>query len=186
MIRPSLPMRGRPRLRWIGRWTDSRVDDGARGRSLDRRRAATRRGPGTDVRLPRVAPSRHRHGLSHVAIRSDPNRRRAIGCTALYSGWVARVTKASRASRLEGGSVQARDPRSGRPPDRPTGRPAFGVGPIARVTQSPLAARPVPAPAQAPTNGAGRFPRRSRSPPASCPSASGCRTCAATSARTST
>ena len=54
--------------------------------------------------------------------------------------------------------MQARDPRSGRPPDRPTGRPAFGVGPIARVTQSPLAARPVPAPAQAPTNGTGSVP----------------------------
>ena len=53
--------------------------------------------------------------------------------------------------------MQARDPRSGRPggpsgSDRPgggsgsrsssaPGRPAFGVGPIARVTPSPLAAR---------------------------------------------
>ncbi len=54
--------------------------------------------------------------------------------------------------------MQARDPRTGRPvggsgpgqPSRPgstsgrsaTGRPAFGVGPIARVTPSPLVARP--------------------------------------------
>jgi hypothetical protein len=52
--------------------------------------------------------------------------------------------------------MQARDPKSGLPPSRPggpsrsggpsrpsgaTGRPAFGVGPIARVTPSPLAAR---------------------------------------------
>jgi hypothetical protein len=43
--------------------------------------------------------------------------------------------------------VQARDPRSGRsggPPGRPgnaVGRPAFGVGPIARVSPSPLAGK---------------------------------------------
>jgi len=54
--------------------------------------------------------------------------------------------------------MQARDPRTGRPAGSPggsgrpgapgarpvspaTGRPAFGVGPIARVTPSPLAAR---------------------------------------------
>ena len=36
--------------------------------------------------------------------------------------------------------MQARDPRSGRPPTGSTGRPAFGVGPIARVTPSPLVA----------------------------------------------
>ena len=35
--------------------------------------------------------------------------------------------------------MQARDPK-GRP-NAPTGRPAFGMGPIARVTPSPLAAR---------------------------------------------
>jgi hypothetical protein len=34
--------------------------------------------------------------------------------------------------------VQARDPKAGRP-GSPTGRPAFGVGPIARVQPSPLA-----------------------------------------------
>ena len=50
--------------------------------------------------------------------------------------------------------MQARDPRSGRPPAGATGRPGFGVGPIARVTPSPLAARATPAPPQAPTNGA--------------------------------
>ena len=42
--------------------------------------------------------------------------------------------------------MQARDPRTGRPGDRrapghATGRPQFGVGPIARVTPSPLVAR---------------------------------------------
>lgn len=36
--------------------------------------------------------------------------------------------------------MQARDPKTGRPGGQ-TGRPAFGVGPIARVTPSPLAAR---------------------------------------------
>jgi hypothetical protein len=50
--------------------------------------------------------------------------------------------------------VQPRDPRTGRPTAGPTGRPAFGVGPIARVTPSPLVARPAPAPPAAPTNGA--------------------------------
>ena len=48
--------------------------------------------------------------------------------------------------------VHARDPKQGRPASRPsdgpTGRPSFGVGPIARVVPSPLAAR---AAAQAPT-----------------------------------
>jgi hypothetical protein len=34
--------------------------------------------------------------------------------------------------------VQARDPRAGRRASGPTGRPEFGVGPIARVTPSPL------------------------------------------------
>ncbi len=37
--------------------------------------------------------------------------------------------------------MQARDPRSGRQSGGPTGRPAFGVGPIARVSPSPQAAR---------------------------------------------
>ena len=40
--------------------------------------------------------------------------------------------------------MQARDPRSGRPArgtTGSTGRPAFGVGPIARVSPSPLSAR---------------------------------------------
>ena len=41
--------------------------------------------------------------------------------------------------------MQARDPKSGRP-SGPTGRPEFGVGPIARVTPSPLVRRPAPAP----------------------------------------
>jgi hypothetical protein len=48
--------------------------------------------------------------------------------------------------------VQARDPRSGRPAAGPSGRPPFGVGPIARVTPSPLAARTTQAP-EVPTNG---------------------------------
>jgi hypothetical protein len=48
--------------------------------------------------------------------------------------------------------MQARDPKPGQPPNRPggqsnragapTGRPAFGIGPIARVSPSPLANRP--------------------------------------------
>ena len=50
--------------------------------------------------------------------------------------------------------MQPRDPRSGRPTAGPTGRPGFGVGPIARVTPSPLAARSVPAAPVVPTNGA--------------------------------
>jgi hypothetical protein len=49
--------------------------------------------------------------------------------------------------------VQARDPRSGRPPVGPTGRPAFGVGPIARVTPSARVARAAQAPSEAPGNG---------------------------------
>lgn len=38
--------------------------------------------------------------------------------------------------------MRARDPGPGRSQGRPTGRPAFGVGPIARVSPSPFAARP--------------------------------------------
>jgi hypothetical protein len=38
--------------------------------------------------------------------------------------------------------LQAREPRTGRPGSGSTGRPAFGVGPIARVTPSPAAAGP--------------------------------------------
>lgn len=34
--------------------------------------------------------------------------------------------------------MQARDPRTGRSAPKPTGRPEFGVGPIARVSSSPL------------------------------------------------
>jgi hypothetical protein len=41
--------------------------------------------------------------------------------------------------------VQARDPKSGRP-GAPVGRPAFGVGPIARVPPSPVARPAAPAP----------------------------------------
>jgi hypothetical protein len=52
-----------------------------------------------------------------------------------------------------GGSVQGRDPRSGRPSSGATGRPAFGVGPIARVSPSPLAARAAEAARQAPVQG---------------------------------
>ena len=37
--------------------------------------------------------------------------------------------------------MQARDPKSGRG-GGPPGRPAFGIGPIARVTPSPLVSRP--------------------------------------------
>ena len=48
--------------------------------------------------------------------------------------------------------MQARDPRTGRPggpirrPGSATGRPEFGVGPIARVSPSPLAPREQQAP----------------------------------------
>jgi hypothetical protein len=45
--------------------------------------------------------------------------------------------------------VQARDPRSGRPAGGPTGRPGFGVGPIARVTPSSVVARAAEGPLQA-------------------------------------
>jgi len=58
----------------------------------------------------------------------------------MYSGSVARVPTGSRA-RCKGGWVRAREPSSRQPPAGPTGRPAFGVGPIARVSPSPLAAR---------------------------------------------
>jgi hypothetical protein len=51
--------------------------------------------------------------------------------------------------------VQARDPRSGRrdnpggsQPNQAVGRPAFGVGPIARVAPTPAAAREAAAAAQ--------------------------------------
>jgi hypothetical protein len=46
--------------------------------------------------------------------------------------------------------VRARDPGPGRAPTGPTGRPAFGVGPIARVSPSPLAARPAISPPATP------------------------------------
>jgi hypothetical protein len=56
----------------------------------------------------------------------------------LYSGAVARVTTfVALASNLRDG-VQARDPRTGRGRSGATGRPEFGVGPIARVSPSPL------------------------------------------------
>ena len=45
--------------------------------------------------------------------------------------------------------MRARDQGPGRQPTGPTGRPAFGVGPIARVSPSPLTARPTMTP-QAP------------------------------------
>jgi hypothetical protein len=51
--------------------------------------------------------------------------------------------------------VRARDPGSKGQPAGPTGRPAFGVGPIARVSPSPLA-RPAANPADAPGAGRGR------------------------------
>jgi hypothetical protein len=37
--------------------------------------------------------------------------------------------------------VRAREPGPGRPSTGPTGRPAFGLGPIARVSPAPLASR---------------------------------------------
>jgi hypothetical protein len=55
----------------------------------------------------------------------------------LYSGAVARVTSlVASASEHEGVGVQARDPRGGRRSSGSTGRPEFGVGPIARVSPS--------------------------------------------------
>jgi hypothetical protein len=59
--------------------------------------------------------------------------------------------------------VQPRDPRSGRPPGGPTGRPAFGVGPIARVTPSAQIARESQGPGQVP--GAGPRPVTTRQLP---------------------
>jgi len=56
--------------------------------------------------------------------------------------------------------VQARDPRSGRPPGGATGRPAFGVGPIARVTPSAQVAREVQASPQGPEGGPRPLPTR--------------------------
>jgi len=73
----------------------------------------------------------------------------------MYSGGVARVpTWLARPS--QGGRVRARDPGSSRPPAGPSGRPAFGVGPIARVSPSPLAARAAVSPPGAPSTGRGR------------------------------
>jgi hypothetical protein len=59
----------------------------------------------------------------------------------MYSGVVARVTKlVAGAHQLEGGELQARDPRPGRKTSGSAGRPEFGVGPIARVSQTPASA----------------------------------------------
>ena len=74
----------------------------------------------------------------------------------MYSGPVARVTFARRAG-TKGRGVRDRDPGAGRPPAGATGRPAFGVGPISRVSPSPLAARPVLSP---PATSAGARPLR--------------------------
>lgn len=53
--------------------------------------------------------------------------------------------------------MRAREPEPGRRPTGPSGRPAFGVGPIARVSPSPIAARPVASPpGTADPAGAGR------------------------------
>jgi hypothetical protein len=46
--------------------------------------------------------------------------------------------------------VRTRDPGSGGPPAGPTGRPAFGLGPIARVTPSPLSEHATLSPPGAP------------------------------------
>jgi hypothetical protein len=71
----------------------------------------------------------------------------------LYSGRVARVTTLVAGAQIRGTKgVQARDPRIGKKAPSPTGRPEFGVGPIARVSPSPLS------PSSAPGNGAGRMP----------------------------
>jgi hypothetical protein len=59
----------------------------------------------------------------------------------LYSGAVARVTTVIAGALNQRDGVQPRDPRSGRRASGPTGRPTFGVGPIARVSPSPLAGR---------------------------------------------
>jgi len=58
----------------------------------------------------------------------------------MYSGPVARVMIV-RAPGLKGRGVRDRDPGTGRPPSGPTGRPAFGVGPISRVSQASHVAR---------------------------------------------
>jgi len=55
----------------------------------------------------------------------------------MYSGPVARVADPVALAFETRDSVQAREPRSGRPPPTPSGRPEFGVGPIARVSPSP-------------------------------------------------
>ena len=150
------PMDGQPRGRC-----------GARGRDLDRRGAAARRRPGTDVRLPRVAPSRHRHGLSHGPIRSGP----AIGVVPLgavrctLAGSRARRRRRARALRgRERAGSRSTDPAAPAPPDRPADRPSAWVrSPVSRRRRSsrgPSRLRP------APTNGAGRAPaRRRRDPP---------------------
>ncbi len=52
--------------------------------------------------------------------------------------------------------MRDRDPGSNRPPTGPTGRPGFGVGPIARVSPSPLTARPTVSPPGAPGASRGR------------------------------
>jgi hypothetical protein len=100
----------------------------------------------------------HRGGSSSAGIVA---RLRIPGGVTSYRrctlAWSVRVQGTSRAEPEEW--MQARDPKSGQPPNRPgqppnrpggqssrsgtpTGRPAFGIGPIARVSPSPLANRP--------------------------------------------
>ena len=54
--------------------------------------------------------------------------------------------------------MRARDQGPGRPSTGPIGRPAFGVGPIARVSPSPLAARPQMSPQATPGDPRSRLP----------------------------
>ena len=49
--------------------------------------------------------------------------------------------------------MRAREPGSGRPPVGASGRPGFGVGPIARVTPSPHTTRAAVGGSEAPTAG---------------------------------
>ena len=124
---------------------------------LDRRRPTGRRRPGPNLGRSPAAPSRHRLDCRTLRwpaarrLRSRRERRSRLArpgarwrVESLRSDVVLRGRRAGRSlwRALLRDGVQARDRKSDRP-SAPTGRPAFGVGPIARVAPSPLA-RPDP------------------------------------------
>ena len=124
-------------------------------------------------------------GSRRVVIGGIVARRRKQGpraCVLSVGDGVVRCTLArsrvrfdARATGRERSACELAIRGPGRQPSGPTGRPAFGVGPIARVSPSPLTA-----PAGREPVGAGARDGRDAD------RASACRTCGGTSARTST